>query len=1109
MQSQSIQSSTQQAPNPISAFEFPKGSSNETLSNDFTEDHPIDGTPDRAILESFMIDFVIEQTGYPRDMVDLEADLEADLGLDSIKLAQLFGELRSHFQFAVQSEQRTVLSQVKSLNDILKIMLKDESSSKDVNTFEPDPFPIAPQNGASSHTLDKSTNAPKFDSLPSTTQAFQHGRRFSSAIQTQLVDDCSAATNIGLHEKQTSSSWYQSDNLYLKSFADGANVHVENLIGLLERHGDKPEWLPLRNEIQKDLGHTFRLSPLQESEVEFDSRTSQSTLADGENEIAQRYLLRTEESELIGVTKQVQWHGRALILGQNSVAETLKQRLTLEGVEAECLDATQSLEVLLAEFDRRWGAAGIPHLFIATAHDSDASSTVGNSAVHTVRNHVTLSVFWLCQQWLIRNLRERNLTDVSIVALTQMGGDFGFRNPIVAPESGATAGLLKAILIESWVNGHRGIPIKIIDSKPKPDAQELVDSVFYELANPSFDTEIAWDAGRRSVVRAIPQKARPQGIRPTPGVWVCTGGGRGITARVARELASRYGLSLHLLGTAPEPNVALKHRDLQGDALKQFKNQVMAEARATGKNSVKAWQDMEKQLEIDANLRLLRSQGIQAHYHCCDVSNEVALKQRLEKIRTQFGPIRGCLHGAGVGQDSRFERKRVDKVQECMRAKIDGMVNLMRHTWNDPIEYFIGFGSISGRFGANGHADYSSANEALAKYIGWYRQQRPQVAAVAFHWHAWGDVGMATKPETKLALEMIDMQFMPAEEGIRHLIREIESGATEREVLITDDRYYRMFYPAETLTRNSSSGERFVAKTPLLEKPAQANANGAFNGSSHVDAATCCLDAKRDIFLREHLLNGNPLLPFVISVELMAETALRSHASIHTLAASPEIMLEDVQAVRGLKLNLDEKRLANIDCNQRQNHYQLRIHSEFKNRQGVVMDAKREYSHANVSFGSFERLLEWQKPIIDESKFVPPSYPDSNQAFYVGPSFRVLRRAALLEGRVIGQILAPSLIELVGNHRVTDGWMTPSAVLDACLFTTGILAWNQVKPGISLPVSMDRIHIAAMPGAGEPCTVESRLVRAEGRHAWFDFCLWGRDGRVLLEVRGYRIAWVD
>ena len=186
----------------------------------------------------------------------------------------------------------------------------------------------------------------------------------------------------------------------------------------------------------------------------------------------------------------------------------------------------------------------------------------------------------------------------------------------------------------------------------------------------------------------------------------------------------------------------------------------------------------------------------------------------LRRIRAADGPIEGILHGAGVGKDARFDRKDPEKVSQCFRAKVDGALALMDLTRRDPVKHFIGFGSISGRFGANGHTDYSAANDMLCKLVDWYRRQRPEVKRVAFHWHAWGDVGMATKPETRLALEMVDMQFMPAREGLAHLLRELAAGTPEGEVLITDDRYHRMFYPAETL---SGDAEERPLKFPLLD----------------------------------------------------------------------------------------------------------------------------------------------------------------------------------------------------------------------------------------------------------------------------------------------------
>src|SRR5437660_2637886 len=37
---------------------------------------------------------VVEKTGYPTDMLDLELDLEADLGVDTVKQAQMFAAVR-------------------------------------------------------------------------------------------------------------------------------------------------------------------------------------------------------------------------------------------------------------------------------------------------------------------------------------------------------------------------------------------------------------------------------------------------------------------------------------------------------------------------------------------------------------------------------------------------------------------------------------------------------------------------------------------------------------------------------------------------------------------------------------------------------------------------------------------------------------------------------------------------------------------------------------------------------------------------------------------------------------------------------------------------------
>ena len=44
-----------------------------------------------------LLQIVSDKTGYPLDMLDLNLDLEADLGIDSIKRVEILGATQEHF----------------------------------------------------------------------------------------------------------------------------------------------------------------------------------------------------------------------------------------------------------------------------------------------------------------------------------------------------------------------------------------------------------------------------------------------------------------------------------------------------------------------------------------------------------------------------------------------------------------------------------------------------------------------------------------------------------------------------------------------------------------------------------------------------------------------------------------------------------------------------------------------------------------------------------------------------------------------------------------------------------------------------------------------------
>ena len=74
-------------------------------------------------LQSFLINFVVEHTGYPTEMVELDADLEADLGIDSIKKAQLFGELAEYFDVQGTGSEELSLDAFPTLRHVMDFLI--------------------------------------------------------------------------------------------------------------------------------------------------------------------------------------------------------------------------------------------------------------------------------------------------------------------------------------------------------------------------------------------------------------------------------------------------------------------------------------------------------------------------------------------------------------------------------------------------------------------------------------------------------------------------------------------------------------------------------------------------------------------------------------------------------------------------------------------------------------------------------------------------------------------------------------------------------------------------------------------------------------------------
>jgi hypothetical protein len=83
------------------------------------------GVEGPATVEQFkgdLLRLVSARTGYPEDMLDLDVDMEAELGIDSIKRIEIFNDLRDHHDLLEGKDEETVLKELTDLKTLNRIV---------------------------------------------------------------------------------------------------------------------------------------------------------------------------------------------------------------------------------------------------------------------------------------------------------------------------------------------------------------------------------------------------------------------------------------------------------------------------------------------------------------------------------------------------------------------------------------------------------------------------------------------------------------------------------------------------------------------------------------------------------------------------------------------------------------------------------------------------------------------------------------------------------------------------------------------------------------------------------------------------------------------------
>ncbi|MFM1997214.1 MAG: Phthiocerol/phenolphthiocerol synthesis polyketide synthase type PpsA, partial [Planctomycetota bacterium] len=796
-------------------------------------------------------------------------------------------------------------------------------------------------------------------------------------------------------------------------------------------------------------------------------------------DVTRRYIVTTNDLPPAQPVRSLRGE-RVLVLGGGPTAEAVRAAVVAEGAIAVS-EAPRTSDEAVAAVDRAEAHGPVRHLVLTSARPGRPGRWLdrGDEAV--------AAPFFACQRWIGLRSTSGDLDRATLTAVSDLGGDFGLSGSIGAAEGGAVAGLFKNLIHE-----FPSLHVRVVDAATATPPAAVAAGVVAEMRGAAGPVEIGLAAGRRLGVVPREAAAVPAGrlaALDAGSVWIATGGARGVTAACCRELGRRYPVRLVLLGSTQPVDIEPAWLALDDAGLRDVRGRIMLEAKQRGADPRAAWRAVEKSREIQASLAAFRAAGVDARYEACDLADAAAVRALVQRVERQLGPVRGIVHGAGFEAACRFEKKTREGFLATLTPKCVGIEHLLAAVDPAALEAVIGFGSTSGRLGGHGQADYSLANDLLAKIVGSLRRSRPGLRATVFHWHAWDEVGMASRPESRFVLEQFGLRFMPLAEGVRRFMDEIEAGLPDTEVLVTE--------PA-------MCPDAIAAAQPRAAAAAAVAAPAEFGSlvervESRPDATWVSfrLDPTSDRFLIDHLQYGRPLLPAVMGAELLAQAVRAAHGGAEVREIRDFVVERPIafplDAVRDVRVEVGPVGPAGVEA---------RGWTAVVTADGRTAGEDRVHVHGRIVPGKPEPV----DAVLEQPPFpFNPMYYQEDAPLRHGPSFRTLDGLFLDRSGGWGRLVSQHG-DGVALPRGSKGWTVPVGLLDGCIVACAVYSYILCGRRVEIPVQFERLRVCSQARGGEKCTSRLFFRSQDSRETVYDVVLFGDDGRVILAVDGLHLA---
>ncbi|MCP4599716.1 MAG: SDR family oxidoreductase, partial [Proteobacteria bacterium] len=700
--------------------------------------------------KEMLLDVVAEKTGYPKEILNFDMNLESDLGIDSIKRVEIFSAVKDENPWMRGEVDPAVISEIHTLGDVVKYIEDNAASMTDsgaadaapTTTSAPSPVPPA-----------GSSEAPNVD-IPDGVD-----------FQEMLLDV--VADKTGYPKEVLNLDMNLESDLGIDSIK-----RVEIFSGIKDENPWLPDVDPAVIVDIHTLGDVVKF--IEQALEELKSGKAPGPKASGEAKPVSDDKKATKEGPQVG-----RFVLRAVPAPHSGFAMPMLNAIDSVAVTDDGTGVAEALASIMK-------ANGIATEVVDEIPD-DCSGLVFLGGLKKVKNaagamDINKEAFLAAKKVAPRLAEQGGL----FVTVQNTGGDFSLsgKNSKSVWLSGLS-GLVKTAAIE-WPKAS----VKAIDlERGRKSPKKLAEAIFKELANggPELEVGIKTDGTRYrldSYRESIQQKG---GGIDEKSVIVATGGARGVTAKTLIELARGTRPRLALLGRTTLQDEPACCEGATTDA--ELKRALMEDAKSTGTAITPRELGVETRRilavrEINATLKTLAEAGSEAKYIPVDVQDSSGLDRVFAEIREEWGPITGIVHGAGVLADKLIVDKTEDQFERVFNTKVKGLSALLKSSANDPLTVICLFSSIAARVGNMGQSDYAMANEILNKVATAEAAKRDGKCLVkSINWGPW-DGGMVS-PLLKDYFESHGVPLISADEGSKVFVEEItERGSENVEVVI-------------------------------------------------------------------------------------------------------------------------------------------------------------------------------------------------------------------------------------------------------------------------------------------------------------------------------------